>query len=486
MENGNIVNIVNFIRAVEPRPGRKIDPFEPVERQMALALRYDLPATWLLQYDALVKGPFVEFLKKEMPESHELGIWFEVVEEMAGAAGIPWRGRWSWDWHTDVGFSVGYTPKERERLADVFIAKFVETFGFKPVSMGSWLFDAHLLRYLHEKHGIAYACNCKDQYGTDGYTLWGGYWANGYYPSKRNSYLPAQRESEQIPVPVFRMLGSDPLYQYEAGIGGNGQSVITLEAISPGGGNPAWVDWFLRENFSHPHLAMAYAQTGQENSFGWPSMKPGLPYQCEELARLRAEGKLRVETLAETGKWFKEKFSVTPASAVVTREDWRKEGHAGIWYLTRFGRINLYRTGSGELVIRDWQLFREDYAEPFLDAVCTSNACAYDALPVVDGKLWGAEIRFPGGPGEFGEIREEGEQLLVEWGRMHIRLTPEGCEIDGLEGALEFRCEKMVGTTREGFNFKHNGVKYGLRVEVGEVRGDCLVPENGRLKIRAK
>ena len=258
MKNGNLVNIINFIRAVEPRPGRTIDLFEPVREQMALAKQYALPTTWLLQYDALVKGPFVEFLKREMPEEHEAGIWFEVVEEMAEAAGIEWRGRWSWDWHTDVGFSVGYTPEEREKLADVFVEKFVELFGRKPDSMGSWLFDAHLLDYLHRRHGISAACNCKDQYGTDGYTLWGGYWANAYYPSKRNSYLPAQRESEQIPVPVFRMLGSDPLYQYDAGVGGNGQGVITLEPIcaNAGGGSPGWVDWFLKENFTTPHLAM--------------------------------------------------------------------------------------------------------------------------------------------------------------------------------------------------------------------------------------
>ena len=28
--------------------------------------------------------------------------------------------------------------------------------------------------------------------GTDGYTLWGGYWNQAYYPSRLNSYMPAQ------------------------------------------------------------------------------------------------------------------------------------------------------------------------------------------------------------------------------------------------------------------------------------------------------
>lgn len=497
MKNGNLVNIINFIRAVEPRPGRKIDLFEPVREQMALAKQYALPTTWLLQYDALVKGPFVEFLKREMPEGHEVGIWFEVVEEMAEAAGIEWRGRWSWDWHTDVGFSVGYTPEEREKLADVFVEKFVELFGRKPDSMGSWLFDAHLLDHLHRKHGVSAACNCKDQYGTDGYTLWGGYWANAYYPSKRNSYLPAQRESEQIPVPVFRMLGSDPLYQYDAGVGGNGQAVVTLEPVyAEGGGSPAWIDWFLNENFAHPHLAMAYTQAGQENSFGWPEMTPGLPYQYQELARLRDAGTIRVETLAESGKWFRERFAVTPASAVVTKTDWKNKNHAGIWYLTRFGRVNLFRTESRELVIRDWQRFREECEEPFLRSVCTSNACAYDALPVLDGMLWHpAKIAFPGGPGEFGEIAEEGEALLVEWRAdsgdvTRIRLTPEALELrfPGGNTALCYTADREAmaahGTglrfENGALHFRHNSFEVTLRAEVGSIE-----PDGGNYLLRA-
>ncbi|MBS1454476.1 MAG: hypothetical protein HP002_13945, partial [Lentisphaeria bacterium] len=81
MENTNIVNIVNFIRAVEPRFREEPDLFEPVRREMELAKQHALPATWLLQYDALVKGPYVDFMKREMPESHEAGCWLEVVEE---------------------------------------------------------------------------------------------------------------------------------------------------------------------------------------------------------------------------------------------------------------------------------------------------------------------------------------------------------------------------------------------------------------------
>lgn len=50
--------------------------------------------------------------------------------------------------------------------------------------------------------------------GDGGYTIWGGYWNQAIIPSRVNAYMPAQTEEGQIPVPIFRMLGSDPIYQY--------------------------------------------------------------------------------------------------------------------------------------------------------------------------------------------------------------------------------------------------------------------------------
>ena len=43
--------------------------------------------------------------------------------------------------------------------------------------------------------------------------------------------MPAQTKEGQIPVPVFRMLGSDPIYQYDTSLGESAQGVITLEPV---------------------------------------------------------------------------------------------------------------------------------------------------------------------------------------------------------------------------------------------------------------
>ena len=58
--------------------------------------------------------------------------------------------------------------------------------------------------------------------------------------------MPAQTEEGQIPVPIFRMLGSDPIYQYDDGLGQERQGVISLEPVyEKAGMDRRWVDYFL-------------------------------------------------------------------------------------------------------------------------------------------------------------------------------------------------------------------------------------------------
>ncbi len=382
-----IVHIINFIRALEPRPGCNPELLEPVIQQMKLAKQYHLPVTWLIQYDTLLSKPFQAVLQEVSPDD-EIGIWLEIVQPLVEKAGLVWRGRYPWDWHANVGFSVGYTPEERVRMVDIFITDFEQHFGFKPRSVGSWFIDAHTLAHLEKQHGIIASCNCKDQWGTDGYTLWGGYFNQAYYPSRNNSYIPAQNKDQQISIPVFRMLGSDPIHQYEVPLGnGHGQAVVTLEPVWSAGSKPEWVDHFFKNMFDSPCLSFGYTQVGQENSFGWPAMSAGLTYQHKQIARMRDEGTIRIETLSQSGKWFRETYPLTPASAVVMQQDMDAPQRGALWYCSRNYRTSLIWDGE-DFRIRDMQLFDEFREEPFLHLACKQPSCQYDALPIMDGLLW--------------------------------------------------------------------------------------------------
>jgi hypothetical protein len=443
-----IVNIINFVRGVEPRTN--VDLYEPVAQQVALLNKYDLPGTFLLQYDALMQPRFIKLMKEQLNAKGEIGGWFEVVQPMVEEAGLTWRGRYPWDWHTNVGFSVGYSPEEREKLVDVFMHGFEETFGYLPKSVGSWFMDAHTLAYMADKYGVSASCNCKDQIGTDGYTLWGGYWNQAYYPSRLNALMPAQSVAEQIPIPVFRMLGSDPIYQYECGLGENGQGVVSLEPVyKGGGGNPPWVRWFFNIVTEAPCLAFAYAQAGQENSFGWPDMAAGLTDQVELLAELQRQGKVRVETLAAAAEWFRGKYPLTPATAVVALDDYQKHGHKSVWYDSRFYRANLFWE-DGTLRIRDIHKFDERYPERYLKDTVSTTWCAYDTLPIVDGFVWST-------PGILAGLRPvriaaDGSRAVMKGGTPEVRsTTPSELFItwpleDG--GALEVKLDEHAITLR--------------------------------------
>lgn len=431
-----VINIVNFIRQTDYRLTNAEELlFQTVEEQIKLVNKFDLPATFLLQYDALIRPEYQQLLKTQLNKHSEVGGWFEITQPHVEAAGLKWRGEHSWVSHANIAFSTGYTKEEREKLVDAYMEKFKEIFGAYPQSMGSWYIDAHTLGYMYDKYGIIASCNCKDQIGTDGYTLWGGYWNQAYYPSRSNGYMPAQSEKGQIPVPVFRMLGSDPIYQYDDGLGRDRQGVTTLEPVySHAGMNKQWVEYFLESIVDQPCLAFNYAQAGQENSFTWDGMRKGLEMQIPMLDSLRQINKIRVETLAESGKWFKENYKTTPATAVTALRDIRNEGNKTVWFNSRYYRANLLWKGSA-FMFRDIHLFDERFKSDYVDRAGKGDQFLFYTLPLVDGYIWSKPNERAGM--RVVQLTTSGEKKEVEF------KSPVVKELKG--NVLLVECEDMNG-----------------------------------------
>lgn len=411
-----IVNIINFVRQCEPRIDWITQEvlYQTVVEQIKTIKQYNFKATFLLQYDALT-DPRYQKLMKELPaDKFEVGAWWEIPQPLVEKSGLKWRGRYPWDWHADVGFATGYTPEEREKLIDTYMEDFKKIFGSYPKSVGSWFIDAHSLKYMHEKYGIVASCNCKDQVGTDGYTLWGGFWSGGYYPSQVNAYMPAQSQEKQIPVPIFRMLGSDPIHQYDSGLGTMNQRVISLEPVyEKGGGDERWCRWYFDWFVNEPALNYAYVQVGQENSFTWKRMAQGYQVQMKILEELVKNGKIVLQTLSETGKWFKENYRVTPPTSVVVLKDHSEKNLRTVWFNSRFYRANLLWE-QGTLRFRDIHLFDENVVSDYFNKPGTSSQCFYYTLPLVDGFYWSSAQTIAGLKFKSGDGKElKGDNLVV-------------------------------------------------------------------------
>lgn len=514
-----IINIINFIRQTDYRIENSDSLlYQTVEEQLKLINRYNLPATFLLQYDALIKPEYQQLLKSQLNQQSEIGGWFEITQPQVEDAGLEWRGEHSWVSHANIAFSTGYTKDEREKLVDVYMEKFKEIFGEYPKSMGSWYIDAHTLNYMYEKYGIIASCNCKDQIGTDGYTLWGGYWNQAYYPSKLNGYMPAQSQEQQIPVPVFRMLGSDPIYQYDDGLGNDRQGVISLEPVyTQAGKNRAWVHYFFNAIVDQPCLAFNYAQAGQENSFTWDAMKDGLEMQIPIIDSLQRTQKVQVLTLAETGKWFKEKFSTTPATAVTVLNDIRNENNKTVWFNSRYYRANLLWKNQ-DFSFRDIHLFDERFKSQYVDKPGESSQFFFYTLPMVDGYMWstpedraGMQIVQHSASGEKKVVRLNPPTITepdiktlvvtctdVENHSFKMTFTESDFEITCDTNDKDFRWSLNLHTASSELPFKEiegqnimaefQGFKYVIRCLDGkpEISGDCALrisPVQNRIKI---
>ena len=511
MSKKQIVNIINFLRGVEPRC--ETDLVKPMVEQLRLMKKYNLRGTFLVQYDALIDKRFTEVLKEADKSRIEIGVWFEVVQPLCEKAGFEWTGRYPWDWHVHCGFSVGYNKKEREKLVDILFEDFKAVFGYYPKSFGSWAFDAHTLNYASEKYGLDAACNCKDQWGTDGYTMWGGYYNQAYYPSKMNSFTPAQNVQNQINTPIFRMLGSDPIYQYDAGVDINNecstgvQGVVSLEPVYPqAGGSKKWVDWYFKENFSCNSLAFSYTQAGQENSFGWEDMSEGLEYQFKKIADMEKHGQVEALTLGDSGRWYKNSFETTPPTTVAALSDWQNEGRSSVWYNCKNYRINLY-TERGKFWIRDIYLFREDYEEIYMSEVAKGNELIYDNLPFVDGnRFCGKNLRsgmfFMDDGGDLSGTKysdvcygEHNGTAVVTYkgtvfGDVVITMCEQGINI---KTQKPFKLCNRYDENAQGLpkmiaagnriNLTHSGYDYTILLRGGAAQGCYITPENTELSL---
>ncbi len=457
MKKRKILNIINFIRAIEPRNPAK-DILTPVKEQIRLMKQHNLRGTFLLQYDTMLDPTYMDILLELDRNQFEFGIWHEIVQPQVEACGVEWRGRFPWDWHCHCGFPVGYPKHEREMFVDVSFEKFKELFGHYPRVFGSWFFDSHTARYVNDKYGVDAMCNCKEQYGSDGYTLWGGYYGQGYYPSRNNVFLPAQSLENQIDAPVFRMLGGDPLYQYDYKIDINQevptpQGVMSLEpSWNHGGGDPKWVEWFMRENYNGDCLSFGYAQAGQENSFGWNMMGRALTFQFEYFSKLQKEGKLEVEPLGDTGRWYKETYKTTPASAITAYTAFDTNQKNSVWFCSKNYRINLFGD-NGKLRIRDIHLLSDNIPDIYETTLCTGESSVYEALPFIDGNrytgkgiLAGGYITYHDGTEPTFDVMEFNEKengdALVTYGGLKIELNEVKLKITGEK---PFVFERRIG-----------------------------------------
>jgi len=501
-----VVNIYNFIRKAHTDLGEFIlDDFETIRNQLILMKQYGLPGTYALKHDALTDPTYQALLKDYLDENDEISAWWEISSELCRRAGITFRDsrqEEEYDDRVDSAYSLGYAPEDRKRLVDAYMADFYAVFGKYPKTIGSWVLDNVTVSYAAEKYGIVGACICRDQLGTDGFTLWGGYPNGMYFPSKKNIFIPAQTEENQLKVPVFRLLGPDPIYNFEADARDGLQGVYSLEPAWLPGRDPKFISWIFGCITDEDSLGIGYAQVGQENNFLWENIRPGFEPQLKHVMGLNKQGKIRIETMAQSAEWFAKQYRITPPLSYQAKTDWIEGSDINAQnYASCHYRVSLLGE-KNSLRIRELFQYRESYPSRYLEAPMKGTKSLFDALPVLFPQIWGgirdrAFIRLTDANGQepmgmaVYDVKDDRTALarLVRDGKTAVEITmdPAGFTVSG--AGLRFdRLPVFTGWAGNEISMVHEGFAYSFTVSQGRIlRAGCegveIAPVDGCVRL---
>lgn len=497
------INIINFVRESDPRYDAKDGLFYTVEKHIELEKKFNFKSTYLLQYDAMISPRYQALFAKEKTDKMEIGVWFEVVKQLCDKVGLEWQGRegYDWDWHANPTYLNAYTFEEKKKLIDEVMRYYFRLYGAYPKSVGCWIMDSQSMEYMQNEYGVVAFCLLREQYGTDGYTVWGGYYEGGYYPSVYNSFMPAQTPNLQLNTPVFRMLGVDLIYNYyEKFINGrydeNGVPswILTMEPVSIAGHNAEFVKSYFDSMLDNEDMHYSYAQLGQENSMGWINAEKGLTLQFEFLKE--KEDRFIIETLSETGTWFKQAYKTTPPTARAVLSDWQNKNNQSVWYNCKNYRANVFSNGE-RLYFRDIYLFDERIKDKYLKTPCKEEVISYqDALPVMDGCFWSNEQKWAGiyidGCVKVKGVRKEDECFVVETEgdkKVKIAFSEDGVKITANEEftlRFDYDGERFPRETvflKDRIEYEKGSVKYAVLIGKGSVQGTSVQSSDRTVEI---
>ncbi len=358
-ESNSLITIVNPVRVSSYTK----DPAQSLKAEYDEVTKRDLPATWLLTYDAVTNGSLMPIFSS-MDKNQEFGIFLEVTENFSRAAGISYNKTNSWHRATSL-FLSGYSQDERIKLIDAVFAEFKQKFGYYPRSVGAWWVDAFSLDYMKRKYGITGVLGISDQYDLDGYQVWGTYWSTPFYPSRLHAGIPARTARDKLDIVTFRWAARDPLNGYYGSSKHTG-SLYSLQDFSTIG----LPDDYYRE------LVELYAIQKEFNEFGQITVGLEADYSPETYSQNYArwldvvknleEQGVNVSTMQEFSEWYRKKFNELSPAHLIETDDLLGKSKKMLWFQSSFYRIGfLYDYTAQEARVIDFRTYHGDFQEPF-------------------------------------------------------------------------------------------------------------------------
>ncbi len=371
------VTIINPIRGKDFW-SHNFSPLQTPQNQYELINKYNLPATWLVRYDALTDDAIDGFLKN-LNAQQEIGLFFEVTPSLTKAAGVNYNKSSSWHLPGSV-FLSGYSPADRIKLIDAAMSKFKSVFGYYPKSVGAWWIDAYSLTYLHDKYGVTANLDVSDQYSTDGYQVWGQYYSEPFYPSKFNALMPAQSIQTKIGLITLQWATRDPFNAYGSGTYASTYSVQANDYLLRGL-NYTYFQKILNIYLNSKNTTLNQVTVGIENDFSWDKVGSEYSHQLQIIKDGISKGTFDAQTMAGFSQRYQSVYPNISPNILISASDPLGSNGKVIWYMTPRYRFGLFYQNN-QTKIRDLRLFNDSNREKCYQISCQN----------LDMALWQNEV----------------------------------------------------------------------------------------------
>lgn len=348
------------------------DPGASISSQYRIIKEFDFSSTWLLTPDSMNVEAVTQAVSK-FNEKQELGIFFEINEETAKGALVPYIKPDHWHFARSL-FLVGYETQDRIKLIDYSFENFKSKFGFYPKSVGGWWIDSYSLNYMKEKYGIVAYLNCNDQWGTDTYTLWGQPWGVPYYPSRLHSGIPGDGDGK-IDVVAVSWAAREPERGYSSSLYST-QDYFTL---------PEKLETKYFEELLRLYLfgqnAPGSIVVGLESDFTPETYKGEFLSQMNVVKKLLNES-VSTQTMSSFSDMYRQNYKEMKSSTVSSKVTDKKYS----WFQSNKYRVGFFEE-TNSLSIFDLRNYSDQITEPYLNTPLRENELVINVPASLDSRL---------------------------------------------------------------------------------------------------
>lgn len=462
--NNSFVSIVNPVRGSDFWDVNDQKPETAVFGQIEILNNSNLPASWLLRFDAFDSENVINLLKNR--NSDEKGLFLEVTPSWAQSANVAYHKSDSWH-NAGSAFLTGYEQGERKKLIDAAFSRFKSIFGYSPLSVGAWWIDSYSLGYMREKYGITGALIVADQYSTDNYQIWGQYFGTPYYPSKNNALHPAQNLENKLDVVMMQWAPRDPVNSYGNGVSESTFSVQANDYMDYHNLDTRYfstlLDIYTKQKFNRfGHLIV-----GLENSYDWAKYSNEYKNQLELLAAKKNFGQLSVVTMKDFALWYKSAFPKLSPQQLIIVDDPMGSFKKTVWFMNPYYRVGWFLNSDGS-VFRDIRQYIDGEEELCFRQRCDSVNFATSATRVLDDVSFGTSWKIDDGKISNFKIDKQNEEFLLSYtneaGSLRkITFLPRDIGVDGkifsIDSAI-LNATKKEDTTMKNSSIADSSLKW--------------------------